>query len=175
MLDLLKAQLPAIYDLEADWFNTLYRQKPQPIFRFTSRIDRRQTVSASTEGTSAWVFLLVMVGMAVFRGFLSSNRDRERYSTPPPMVRDYQYQLPSQFTPGDQAFGNGRVKVSDGAIHFQDDSREWQSFPRSDSSPPTDRNRFTPDLQDGNGAKFGRPLIFDPDAPWNRPDVQQPR
>ncbi len=98
MIKLLQRELPAIYGIEADWFDTLYRQKAQlPTIRFTSKSSNNAApVGSGTTVRNYWWVLVL--GSMLLRACASAfdhhdgvNRSRgtPSYDYRPPSAREY--------------------------------------------------------------------------------------
>lgn len=150
MVALLKTEMPAIYQLEADWFDSLCRQKAQlPSIRFTSS-GGGSGASTIYGGSGArsywWVAILVMVAI---RGMMAiSDHDRRNYHAP--STPNYQYQNPQRSLPGDMqpparygpndpAGENSKTKK-----RFGFDSDAWKPFPDSHAPEPPRPSGFEP-------------------------------
>lgn len=64
MVQLLKKELPAIYQLEADWMNALYRQKAKAPELFVTRKDRAAADVGSSSGSNRWlIWIIIMIAI----------------------------------------------------------------------------------------------------------------
>jgi hypothetical protein len=89
MVALLKTEMPAIYELEADWFDTLYRQKAEPPVTFVTSSNARagtRTASSKSDAGSYWWVIWIAVGVSssLFRSM--SNDTHNSYSPNPSRI-----------------------------------------------------------------------------------------
>jgi hypothetical protein len=106
MVALLKTKMPAIYELEADWFDTLYRQKAQPrVTLLTSKSARtgtRPVGSKSNVGSYGWMIWIAIVAISGLIRSASNDRQSTRSYTPSmPDVSNYQFKPIPQIVPGE--------------------------------------------------------------------------
>lgn len=90
MVELLQREMPAIYELEADWFNTLYRQKAQAAVPVNSSRGASTTGTATGGGAKShwWVVVLVLASTRLI-AVLNTHDDKIR---PPASTRQPYYQ-----------------------------------------------------------------------------------
>lgn len=150
MVALLKTEMPAIYQLEADWFDSLCRQKAQlPSIRFTSS-GGGSGASSIYAGSGArsywWVAVLVMVAVRGFWSVSDHNRRNSRAPSTPsyPYQNRQQYlpgdvQPPTRYEPNDPAGENSKSKK-----RFGFDSDAWKPFPNSGAPEPPRPSGFEP-------------------------------
>lgn len=134
MVALLKTEMPAIYELEADWFETLYRQKAQPrVTLVTSNSSRTGTGAAgskSNAGSYGWVIWLSIVAIS---GLIrSASNDRHSTYQPPriPSVPNYQFKPIPRIVPREGVSTNVEESKGDIQLFRGKDGRELYSRPR---------------------------------------------
>lgn len=145
MVALLKTEMPAIYQLEADWFDSLCRQKAQlPSIRFTSGGSGESTIYAGSGARSYWwVAVLVMVAV---RGFWSaSDHNRRNSRAPSSPSYPYQnrqryipdkYQQPAPYVPNAGGSQNPQTNDPRRGSSFGVDEGVWKPYPDSNAPEP---------------------------------------
>src|SRR6185295_10244572 len=106
MVELLQNEMPAVYELESDWFETLRRQKPP---RLTSNVKRIQPATiGSGSGTGRYWWLISIVAISMIRACVSqTDHSGSRYQPSKPFeIKD----LPPD---AQRLFERGRQKERD--------------------------------------------------------------
>jgi hypothetical protein len=144
MIALLKKEMRPLYELEADWFESLQRQKTHDPAKHIV-VGGRRVASASTSGNFRYVWLLGFVIMAVVRA-LTSYSDNDHSTHRPYSIPNYQpsYQLrdiPQSALP---PVSSGEARAPRESLSkpfvFTPDKDVWKPFP-NDASPSTSEHQ----------------------------------
>jgi len=151
MVALLKAEVPAIYELEADWFDTLYRQKAHLV---GSSRGSGLSVSATGFAKFWWVILF---GMAAVRGCVTmsdaDSRNSKSRSTP-----SYQIQSPRRNLPADQlGFGRDYFEARSKDIEEESNARLEEMYKQL--------KKRSIEVEDPNSPWARRPSRYEPPLP----------
>lgn len=177
---LIKREMPAIYELEADWFDALSKQKVQGALRFSSN---RALVGSGTNGRGYWWVIIVIVSalgrvllMIPDRGDSRTHSSRiphytyeapPRYTPPSYAPRPYSLTpyTPAPSTPNGRESESQRGKESLGSSMFGNDKDVWKPYesPEDADSHPRDEGLLT------------RPKYSQPSAPANNSDDRYSR
>jgi hypothetical protein len=156
MVALLKKELPAVYSLEADWLDTLQRQKAKPA-ELVAAGSVGETVS-SGDGSKWWVVILVVIAV---RGLIGVMNQDSKPKTPKFQVDHSQpfkdLKLPenipninSYSRPGNESQPKNEVREKIEEFKRRNGLQNWR--------PGEERE---PDVPGG----FARPRTFDPKTP----------
>lgn len=185
MIALLQRELPAIYAIEADWFDTLYRQKAQlPTIRLTSKSGNNATPVGSGATVRSYWWVLVLGSMVLracataFDHHDGANRSRSapNYDYRPPSVREYrapaapQWNSDSNLDTRPNGEVNPRMNDPRTSPRFGTQKDVWQPYPTGDSSEPAERPR--PLTPPAGGAPFAQPRYVNPHVPSTGPNVR---
>ena len=182
IVKLIKRELPAIYELEANWFDALYKQKAKGTLVVSAN---RALVGSGTNGRGYWwVIVLVVSGLGRVLMMLPDRGDSYTHSS---RIPHYTYEAPPRYTPPTDAprpytltpytstpsAPNGREsesqrgKESQVGSMFGNDKDVWKPY---ESPDDTDAR-----LHGGMEDSFARPKIFDPNVPANKSDDRYSR
>lgn len=191
MIALLKAEMPAIYELEGDWFNTLERQKAMSLtIKLTTRSGSNAvgTGSAASARSYWWAGLVVM---AILRAIFSYSDASRSNHTSAPRIPTRSYGVP-QSVPAPQydynqrnpsgapsaPFGSSSLFRPGGARSQMDQSTEDSTFggdknvwrPYQSPNEPPDPSPRVPrgGAPGGSMAPFATPRVVPiPGSPLN--------
>jgi hypothetical protein len=182
IVKLIKRELPAIYELEADWFDAIYKQKATGMLRVSAN---GSLVGSGTNGRAYWWVIFIAVSalgrvLLMLPGGSDSRTNSSRiphytYEAPPrytpPSYAPQPYTLtpytPGPFVPNGRASESQRGRESQGGAMFGNDKDVWKPYETPDD---TDSR-----LRGGTGDSFARPKIFEPNVPANKSDDRYSR
>lgn len=189
MIALLKRELPAIYALEADWFDTLDRQKVQTsgIHLVGQRRDNTAPAGNGTNFGSYWWVIVLISGMVRactstmdHHNTGSSSRNRPSYNYSPPSVREYQPPAtPRRLVP--EPNPNRRFdRISSPAaprpqIEPSPDNQKgvWEPYPLGEQANQNQSERAMSPV--GMDSPFGQPKYVNPHLPSTGLNDRYPR
>jgi hypothetical protein len=178
MVELLKHELPAVYELESNWFETLSRQKAQaPAFRLTSSSRRAQPVAAGTgSGAGRYWWVLAILASSALRAFFSqSDHSNDSRHQPPPTIEYKQYQFKQLPSDAQRMIESGEQRARDlrNGRFPEMDKGVWQPYPSpampNASGEPASRPRIKIEQP------FAKPRIFDSGGPGKNSNAGPPR
>jgi hypothetical protein len=178
MLKLVKRELPAIYALEADWFDALYRQRVKGTLLVSS--SRQGSAPAAMSGGSDfrkywWVVWLFVV--AVGRFFTTASSDNHHPTNNPPLRLPSHLEplpeVPPSYTPSGPADRHYKIGNGQSGQTFGNDKHVWEPYPQPYAPKPTEQ----PGSRAPNGleSQFARPKIFTPSGRMNQPNDRYSR
>jgi hypothetical protein len=173
MVALLKTEMPAIYELEADWFDILYQQKAPPrvtlVTSSNARTGTQTAGSKSDAGSYKWFIWLAIVATSCLLRSVShdtgSSRTSDRPANSPyiPVVQNYDFKPLPPSIPRNGEVESPNVGEPKGRPFFEGDNHVWEPYstPYSPESPqrPNSPQSF------GGHDPFGPANIFNPSGP----------
>jgi hypothetical protein len=170
MVALLKSEMPAVYDLEADWFNTLYRQKAQfsKVYLTSARPAFAVTGSESNLRKYRWVIWITLIIVGRFLLSLSDSGNSRS-----PSVPNIRFPDASRYSPSDLQREFQKAMRSRASSSFNEDKQVWQPY----QSPYSPDSREQPDSRPSIGGEdsFPRPLYLNPNGPRKESDGRYSR
>jgi len=160
MVALLKIEMPAVYDLEADWFNALYRQKAQfsKVFLTSARPAFAGVSSESNLRKYRWVIWITLIIVGRFLLSLSDSGNSRSPSAPNIRLPDA-----NQYSPSDlQREFQNRMRTRDSSF-FNEDKQVWQPYESPYSSDAGDPTNSQP--SDDSDDSFPSPIFLHRSAP----------
>lgn len=189
MIALLKRELPAIYALEADWFDTLDRQKVQ-----TSKVrlvgqdhNNAAPVGNGTNFGSYWWVIVLISGLVRactstmdHHGSGSGSRNRPSYNYSAPNVREYQPPaVPPRLVPDPNTNhrfdGFARPSSPRPQIEPSPDNQKgvWEPYPLGERAEPNQSQRARPSAR--MDSPIIQPQIVNPHMRSTGPNDRYPR
>jgi hypothetical protein len=156
MVRLLKNELPPIYQLEADWFATLQRQKT-----FVARTRVRSTAAAvgsRSGGGYGWVIGIVLISLARLATNVSENNYKPGGSTTSKRFYLPSSDQPSYYRPS----ADQKARELQKQVPFELDKRVWEPYQQPS---PDSREQSASPRPFNTDYPFPQPKIFDPGAP----------
>ena len=162
MVQLLKTEMPGIYELESDWLDTLQRQKSPPAtIRLTSNADRAQSGSEVSRGS--WWVILVAVSIIVCLALVLDNGKGPTSRSP--SNSNYQYVPPPKYVPNEnREFGIQPPQQPRRGPSF--DEKVWEPMLPPSSSKP--REESNSQFGFGSVTPFALPTAENADEDWRK-------
>jgi hypothetical protein len=135
MVALLKTEMPAIYELESDWFDTLYRQKGEPRVPLKTGNNARAGTGAGgskSDAGSYWWVIWIAVGVcsSLSRSFVNDKHNTYDYRpSKTPSIQDFQVK-PIEVTPREGVRPNVEESKAEIFLGRDKDGSELYSTPR---------------------------------------------
>jgi hypothetical protein len=169
MVELLQNEMPAVYELEAGWFETLRRQKP-PIL--TSNVKRvRPATMTSSSGAGQYWWIILLFGSAALRAIFSHSDHTINNNYQPSksmQIKDLPPDVQSLFEREKQ-----KERDSQSRRYPTFDKDVWR--PYGEPIPPESVGQ--PDSQSPIKIddRLRYPNSLDSNGPWKKPDDGFPR
>jgi hypothetical protein len=178
MVKLVKRELPAIYGLEADWFDALYRQKAKSTLLVSS--SRQGSVPAAIGGGSDfrkywWIIWIFVV--AIGRFFTTMSNDNHHTTNNPPLRLPSHLEslpdLPPRYRPSGTAGPHYKIGEGQSGQTFGDDKHVWEPYPQPYAPKPAEQSGLR--APTGGEGQFPSPRIFNHTGPANQPNDRYSR
>ncbi|HEX5470962.1 MAG TPA: hypothetical protein VFW73_03705 [Lacipirellulaceae bacterium] len=184
VLQSLKAEIPAIYALEADWFAMLGRQKSHlPSIRLKSNVPRRPTrvvrkpiTLVRRPSNPIHLIAYIVVVAAILIWSIGHNLKKNNFRPEPidlSHFSDYKSQVPSAFRAKRYENDVRTPSESKAVPHFQHDKRVWEPYPERYSIAPHDQLKPRPSIENDN--PFAQPNTTNPRPPSTESDDRYSR